>query len=60
MKIKYVVRVTVHCVDGTHTTQWVDFGGDLEAARAFEAREQSRRLRLCDVRRDVRRLTMAA
>ena len=60
MKIKYVVRTTTYCVDGSHVTRWVNFGGDLEAARVFEAREQSRKLRLCDVRRDVRRLTMAA
>ena len=60
MKIKYVVRTTTYCVDGTHTTQWADFGGNLEAARAFEARERERKLLLCDVRRDVRRLTVAA
>lgn len=60
MKIKYVVRSTVYTCDGTHTTKWVDFGDNLEAARAFEAQERSRKLRLCDVRRDVRRLTVAA
>lgn len=60
MKIKYIVRVTLYTCDGTHSTRWVDFGDNLEGAKAFEAKERSRKLRLCDIRRDVRRLTMAA
>ena len=60
MKIKYVVHTTTHCVDGSHVTRWVDFGGNLEAARGFEARERSRKLLLCDVRRDVRLLMVEA
>lgn len=60
MKIKYVVRSTVYSCDGTHTTTWADFGDNLEAARAYEARELNRKLRICDIRREVRRLTVQA
>lgn len=60
MKIKFVIRTTTYCVDGSHATRWVDFGTDLLGARCFEARERSRKLRLCDVRRDVRLLMMEA
>ena len=60
MKIKYIVRVTITAIDGTHTTRWIDCGTDLEAARRVEAQERGRKLRICDVRKDVRRLTVAA
>lgn len=60
MKIKYVVRTTTYCVDGSHVTRWVDFGTDLLGARCFEARERNRKLRLCDVRKDVRLLMVKA
>jgi len=60
MNIKYVVRTTTYCVDGSHVTRWVNFGTDLLGARCYEARERGRRLLLCDVRRDVRLLMMEA
>lgn len=60
MKIKFVVRSTTYCVDGSHVTRWVDFGTDLLGARCFEARERRRKLLRCDVRRDVRLLMMEA
>ena len=53
MKIKYVVRITTYCVDGFHVTNWIDFGADLLGAQRFVVREKERKLRLCDVRRDV-------
>lgn len=60
MKIKYVVRITTYCMDGSHVTRWVDFGTNLPAAHRFHAREQNRKLLLCDVRKDVRLLRMEA
>ena len=60
MNIKYVVRVTVTTIDGTHTTRWIDCGTDFEAACWVEAWERRRKLLLCDVHRDVCRLTVAA
>lgn len=58
MLIKYVVRVTVYCVDGSHQTEWINFGTDLLSARCFEKLERDRKLRFCDVRKDVRLLMM--
>lgn len=60
MKIKYIIRVTLTTIDGTHTTRWIDCGTDLDAARRVEARERGRKLRICDTSREVRRLTVAA
>lgn len=60
MKIKYVVRTTTYCVDGSHVTRWVNFGTDLLGARCYEARERSRKLLPCDIRREVRLRMMEA
>lgn len=60
MKIKYVVRTTTYCTDGSHTTHWVNFGTDLLSARRFETRERNRKLLPCDIKRVVRFLTVPA
>lgn len=60
MKIKYVVRTTTYCMDGSHMTHWTNFGTDLLSARRFEARERNRKLLPCDIKRVVRFLTVPA
>ena len=54
MKIKYVVRVTIYCIDGMHKTIWRDFGANYDMAKAYADKESARKLRLCDVRKEVR------
>lgn len=60
MKIKYIVRTTTYCVDGSHVTRWVNFDTDLLSAKRFVALEKNRKLLLCDVRKSVRLLTVGA
>ena len=54
MKIKYVVFVTVYCIDGMRKTTSANFGANYDAAKAYAGKESVRKLRLCDTRREVR------
>lgn len=58
MKVNYIVRITTHCVDGTFTTKKLNFYNNLEAARAYAEAAKQQPLKLCDVRRVVRRITL--